>query len=446
MSLWLVLFGNDMTTPEPDPVPTRARFAVAVWLCGLSSILYLDRVCMSQAVTPIRSELGLSKSEMGYVLMAFTLAYGVFAVPVGRWGDRDGPRTVLAVIVLAWSAFTALTGVAGGLLGLLLVRFLFGAAEAGAFPNAAKVVSRWYPLAERGRVQGVMLAFAQIGAVVAPAATAYLIDAAGWRPVFYIYAAIGAAWAVGFYWWFRDDPADHRGVNRAELALIRTAGAPPTTDPGPVPWGAVLTNRGVLALCVIMILGAFYAYFFYGWLPTYLMEARGVTNQAAGWLGSLVIAGSGVGMLVGGWLADRITRTAPDPLLSRRKLAVGCYLIAAACLYAGTRADDPLAVAVLWSLSACFMHVTLPNWWSVIIPQAGRHTATIFGLVNGVGCVGALASLGIVPVYADWRGANGVTGRAAWDPIFDVYVGVLLLNAVAWWLYRFRPLPEPAAP
>jgi sugar phosphate permease len=431
--------------PQSDLTPTRARFVVAAWLCGLSSVLYLDRVCMSQAVKPIRTELGLSKSEMGYVLMAFTLAYGLFAVPAGRWGDRAGPRVVLAALVLLWSGFTALTGLAAGLLSLLLVRFLFGAAEAGAFPNAAKVVARWYPLAERGRVQGVMLAFAQLGAVAAPAATAYLIDVVGWRPVFYVYATVGAAWAVGFWLWFRDDPADHRGVNAAERAVIRAADTPTAADPGPVPWRAVLTNRGIITLCVIMILGAFYTYFFYGWLPTYLMEARGVSNQLAGWLGSLVIAGSGVGMLVGGWLADRVTRTAADAVRSRRRLAVACYLGAAACLYAGTRCDDPVSLAVLWSLSAGLMHVTLPNWWSVIIPQAGRHTATIFGLVNGMGCLGALASLGLVPEYADWRERSGVSGRAAWDPIFDVYVGVLLLNAVAWHLYRFRPLPEPPA-
>ena len=128
---------------------------------------------------------------------------------------------------------------------------------------------------------------------------------------------------------------------------------------------------------------------------------------------------------------------------TRRRLAVVCYVTAAACLFAGTRCDDPLALAALWSTSAGVMHVTLPNWWSVIIPQAGRHTATLFGLANGVGCFGALASLGLVPEYADWRERSGLTGRAAWDPIFDVYVCVLLLNAVAWSLYRFTPLPEP---
>jgi sugar phosphate permease len=434
---------------DPTLAPTRARFVVAAWLCGLSSILYLDRICMAQAITPIREELGLTKSEMGYVMMAFILSYGVFAMPVGRWGDRAGPRSVLALIVLAWSAFTALTAVATGLLSLLLVRFLFGAAEAGAFPNAAKVVARWYPLAERGRVQGVMLAFAQLGAIVAPAATAYLIDASGWRSVFLVYAALGCVWAVGFWFWFRDDPTDHPGVNEAERDAILSTAPPPPTDPGPVPWRAVLTNRGIVVLCVVMILGAFYTYFFYGWLPTYLREGRGVSNVMAGWLSSLVIGGSGVGMLIGGWLADRISRVSPDlvdQVRSRRYLAVFCYIIAAACLFVGTRCDDPLALALLWSASAGAMHVTLPNWWSVIIPQAGRHTATLFGLVNGMGCVGALLSLGLVPEYADWRERSGLSGREAWDPIFDLYVAVLLANAVAWWLYRFRQRPEPTAP
>lgn len=437
-----------MSSPPSEPLPpvppTRTRFVLIAWLCGLSSILYLDRICMSQAVKPIRDELGLSKTEMSYVLMAFTLAYGVFAVPIGRWGDKAGPRVVLASIVLAWSLFTALTAAATGLVTLILVRLLFGAAEAGAFPNTARVVSRWYPVPERGRVQGVMLAFAQVGAIVAPAATAYLIETSGWRSVFLLYALAGVAWAVGFWLWFRDDPARHPRVNAAELATIHADEVPPPADPGPVPWRAVLSNRGIVVLGVIMILGAFYTYFFYGWLPTYLMEARGVSNSLAGWLGSLVIAGSGAGMLLGGWLADRISRRSADPMRDRRRLAVVCYVLAAACLFVGTRCSEPVALAVLWSLSAGAMHVTLPNWWSVIIPQSGRHVGAIFGLANGVGCVGALASLGLVPIFADWQERHGLSGRAAWDPIFDVYVGVLLANAVAWWLYRFTPLRDPA--
>ncbi len=438
-----------MSSPEPEPdpdlTPTRARFVVAAWLCGLSGILYLDRICMGQAVVPIQKELGLSNSEMSYVLMSFTLAYGLFAVPAGWFGDRTGPRSVLTSIVLAWSVFTALTGAATGLLSLLLVRFLFGAAEAGAFPNAAKVMARWFPPHERGRIQGVMLASSQMGAVAAPAATAYLISLAGWRLAFFVYGFIGVAWAVGFWFWFRNDPATHRGVNEAELARIHTKNETESQKehPGPVPWGAVLTNRGVLVLSLIMVFGAFYTYFFYSWFQKYLHAARGIENVEAGNLTSLVMAGSAVGMLFGGWLADQLSKSA-NPVRARRYLGVICYLTAAGCLFFGIRQDDSLALATLWGASFCAMHVTLPNWWSCAIPQCGRHTATIFGLMNGLGVLGAMASQRFVGWFTDRQEqVFGLTGRVGWDPMFDVYVGVLVCNAVAWWLYRFTPLPEP---
>jgi MFS transporter, ACS family, glucarate transporter len=436
-----------MSPSELDISPTRARFIVAAWLCGLSGILYLDRICMGQAVVPIQKELGLSNSEMSLVLMSFTLAYGLFAVPVGWWGDRRGPRSVLSQIVLAWSVFTALTGAATGLVTLILVRFLFGAAEAGAFPNAAKVMARWFPVNERGRVQGVMLAFAQVGAVAAPAATAHLIDAAGWRWVFLTYGLLGVAWAVGFWLWFRDEPAEHPRANAAEVAVIRGTDEPeePVADPGPVPWRQVATNRGIIVLSVIMVFGAFYTYFFYSWFQKYLNASRGIENVEAGNLTSLIMAGSAVGMLLGGWLADRFSRL-NDPIRARRCLGVVCYLIAAACLFLGVRQDDALSLAVLWGASFCAMHITLPNWWSCAIPQAGRHTATLFGLMNGLGVLGAMASQGFVGVFADWQKSRGFSGREQWDPIFDVYVIVLLANAAAWWLYRFTPLEEPPAP
>jgi sugar phosphate permease len=290
-----------------------------------------------------------------------------------------------------------------------------------------------------------MLAFAQVGAVVAPAAAADLIDAVGWRFSFAVFGAIGVAWAVGFWLWFRDDPAAHRGVNAAELARIRGEDPPQAVDPGPVPWGAILTNRGIIVLALIMILGAFYTYFFYGWLPTYLQEARGVDNRTSGRLSSVVIGGSALGMLIGGWLADRIPRWASNPVTARRYLGVFSYLCAAAFLYAGVQCDDALSLALLWGASFCTMHFTLPNWWSVIIPQAGKHVGTVFGLANGIGVFGAMTSQKFAGWFVDRQEkVYGLTGRAAWDPLFGVYVGVLLCGAVAWWLYRFTPLEEPA--
>jgi len=423
---------------EP-PRPSQARFALGLWLCGLTSILYLDRICMSQAVVPIQRELDLSNTDMSYVMMAFTLAYGLFEIPTGRMGDRFGSRSVLTRIVIWWSVFTALTGACIGFVSLLFARFLFGVGEAGAFPNAIRVIARWFPLRERGRVQGVMLAAAQFGAVVAPIGAAWLIETIGWRWSFSVFGLLGLAWAVGFWRWFRDDPADHPGVNAAELALIRDDQPPQSLEPGSVPWRVVLTNRGVLALCLIMVFGAFYTYFFYSWFPKYLSAARGVDNIKAGMIASVVLAGSAVGMLIGGWLADRISRRSAHPVNARRRLGVGCFLTAAACMFMGARCDDSMALSAWWGASFGVMHVTLPNWWSVAVPQCGRHIGAVSGLMNGAGVIGAMVSQWFVGAFTDARAKNGNVGRAQWDAMFDVYVVALVLAAAAWWSYRHRP-------
>ena len=425
--------------------PTRARFVVVAWLCTLAGVLYLDRICMAQALPFIQEEFKLSGTAVAVVLMAFTLAYGLFEVPSGWLGDRIGARSVLTRIVVWWSLFTALTGATTGFVTLVLVRFLFGAGEAGAFPNSARVISRWFPLGERGRVQGLLLTVAQLGGVAAPTLAARLIDLLGWQWTFVAFGLVGVVWAAGFWWWYRDDPSGHPGVNAAELAVIRADVPPPVADPGPVPWRAVFTNRGVLVLGLVMIVGAFYTYFFYSWFPKYLRAARDVENIEAGYLASFVLAGSAVGVFVGGLIADRITGRTADPVRARRLLGVACYLTAAGCLFAGARCEDSIVTSGLFAAAFCAMHLTLPNWWSVAIPQCGRHVGALFGLMNGVGVIGAMASQGFVGVFIDWREGLGFTGRARWDPLFDVYVGVLALGAGAWWLYRYRPLGKDGA-
>ncbi len=432
-------------SPTPDPElparPTRTRFVLAGWLCALAAVLYLDRICMSQAVKPIREELKLSDGEMSYVLMAFTVAYGLFEVPTGRWGDRVGGRAVLTRIALWWSAFTALTGAGFGLVSLVVIRFMFGAGEAGAYPNVARVLYRWVPAAERGRVQGLLLAAAQLGAVAAPTLAAYLIDAVGWRWTFAVFGALGVVWAVGFWLWFRDDPADHLGVNAAEWDLIRAGTAAPEPTREPVPWRAVLSNPGIWLLGLSTTCAAFNTYFYFSWFPTYLMDARKVSNADAGWLSTLALAGSAVGVLAGGWAADRVTRLGPPRVWGRRLLGAGSMAVAAASLWLGARCDSPPALAGLASVSTLAILFTLPTWWSAAIEQSGRHVGALFGLMNSLGVVGALASQWFVGAFSDWRKAQGYTGRAQWDPIFDVYVTVLLVGAVAWAAYRYRPLP-----
>src|SRR5436190_3243005 len=213
---------------SPDVRPTCVRYGVMGYLCSLAFILYVDRVCIGQAGTSMKQDLELSDTQWGFVGGAFMIAYAVFEVVTGHWGDRFGSRRVLTRIVLWWSVFTALTGcvklftvevggvvVFSSFMLLLMIRFLFGAGEAGALPNAARVVAHWYPPGQRGFPQALITTSAQLGAALTPRLAAEIIEQCGWRWVFVIFGSLGFFGAWLFARWFRDNPADHPAVNAA---------------------------------------------------------------------------------------------------------------------------------------------------------------------------------------------------------------------------------------
>src|SRR4051794_27078173 len=156
-------------TPETTTSrATRVRFIVLAFLCVLAFLTYFDRVCIASAQGDIKADLGLSDAQMGYILGGFWFTYALFEIPIGWWGDRFGSRRTLTRIVLAWSLFTALSGSATGFASLLAFRFLFGLGEAGAYPNMARIQSRWLPARSRGRAGGLLWLMARWGGAFSP--------------------------------------------------------------------------------------------------------------------------------------------------------------------------------------------------------------------------------------------------------------------------------------
>ena len=207
-------------TPVAAPAASRARFGVLAFGVALAGVTYLDRVCISVTAKQIMRELSLSEVQMSFVFSAFTLAYAIFEIPTGCWGDRIGPRRVLTRIVLWWSTFTALTAAAFSYPSLLAVRFLFGVGEAGAWPNVAKAFSRWFPTSERGTAQGIFFMGAHFAGGMTPLLVAAMLAHLPWRAVFVIFGMVGVVWTAAWNRWFRDDPAEHPSVNAAELEKI----------------------------------------------------------------------------------------------------------------------------------------------------------------------------------------------------------------------------------
>ena len=197
-----------------------SRYGVVGLLVSLFAITYLDRICISVAGPRIQQDLHISPVGWGWITGIFTLSYCLFEIPSGALGDRLGPRRVLTRIVLWWSFFTALSGIVSTFASLLLTRFLFGAGEAGAFPNASVVIARWFRPSQRATMLGVLLMASQFGGAMAPLLVIPIQARFGWRASFYSFGALGVLWAIAWYTWFRDSPGEAAWPSREVAGLL----------------------------------------------------------------------------------------------------------------------------------------------------------------------------------------------------------------------------------
>src|SRR4029450_13427919 len=204
-----------MTTPE-----THVRYRVVALTTALGMITYLDRACIATLRPGIVRDLGLAAVQIGYVFTVFQLAYALFEIPTAWWADRKGTRLVLSRIVLWWSFLTAATGAAFSYPVMLVVRFLFGMGEAGAWPCVARTFSRWIPARERGTVQGVFFAGAHLVGGLTPSLVLWLLTFMSWRTIFVCFGAVGLAWVAVWHAWFRNEPSEHGSVYAAALATL----------------------------------------------------------------------------------------------------------------------------------------------------------------------------------------------------------------------------------
>ncbi len=408
---------GEVLGPEMSPPPTRVRYGVLAFLAAMTFVLYLDRTCIGQAAPVIQRELKLSNWDWSIVLNAFAISYAIFEIPAGRWGDRYGSRGVLTRIVVWWSFFTAMTGAAWGFIPLVTIRFLFGAGEAGALPNAARVLREWFPDTSRARAQGLVGAAMLLGGAAAPWASQQLIDRVGWRWTFVVFAVCGVVWAIAFYLWFRDDPVEHRGTNEAERRLIAdgrkvTAGDPVKVH-GPIPWRQVVGSSNIWLLSVLIALSSGMYELFSGWYPKYLQSARGADPGLSSRLASMVLGSGALATILGGWFSDWLVRRTGDHRWGRTAQAVAGYGIAALGILASVWTESTTMASVYVAVTAFGVQLSLPCWWACATQVSGRHVGALFGLMNMFGSVGRIAASSSVGAFADWRGKLGYSGRAS---------------------------------
>jgi ACS family glucarate transporter-like MFS transporter len=351
------------------------RYLYLLLLCLLAVITYLDRICISVAGPRMQDALHISPEQWGWVGTVFLVGYALFEVPSGHLGDRIGARRVLTRIVIWWSAFTALTGAVSLYPILLGVRFLFGAGEAGAFPNASVAISNWFSPATRGRAFGVFTMCSQLGGALSPLIVIPIQQNFGWRASFFVFGAMGILWSGIWFWKFRDYPAE--AEPRPEVHSRAD-------------WKSLLCSPDLQAIMGLTFGYVYTMSFYQTWIHTYLVKGRGFSENALASSALPYIFGA-VANILGGlacdWLASRT-----GVKWSRRAVGVIGLLLAAGSLAATVVAHTPFAVILCLSLTYAGITFQQPVVWTACLDIGGIRGGAVSGFMNTAGQIGGAIS------------------------------------------------------
>jgi len=440
--------------------PTRARYWVIVFAVALAVIQYIDRVCISQAMPTIAKDMNLDDAQKGAIFSAFTFAYALFEIPTGWLGDKIGARSVLLRVVLWWSFFTAATGWAWNYASMLVTRFLFGAGEAGCFPNLTKAFSAWLPIKDRTRAQALMWMGARWGGASAPLLVVMVMAFVSWRTAFMVFALLGVVWAVVFYLWFRDNPRDHRGVNSAELALLK-GNEENVSGHGDVPWRELVTRPTMWLLWAQYFFLSYGWYFYVTWLPTYLKDVRGLeikSNVVMHWLGGVLegwftpelslkllaaaLAGipllfGGFGSLTAGAISSRLIARGGSVKVIRRTFGFVGLAGASSLLMVSFYVRDPLLAMLAMGVASFANDLTMPGSWATCMDVGGKFAGTVSGSMNMMGNFGGMAGPLVVGLILN-------STHQDWHMVFLITTVIYSLGAFCWLaIDPVTPLDQP---
>ena len=386
----------------------------------LTVLLYIDRACISAAKEDISSDLNFDLTDFGWVMALFTLGYALFQIPAGQWADKRGPRSVITAIVGIWSMLTALTGAAWSYVSMMVIRFLFGAGEAGAFPSLAKVVYNWFPVKERGIIQGINFSGSRIGAAFALPLVAIIIGSVGWRMSFVIFGAIGVLFSILWYFLFRNSPEESGAISEEEKKYIlenreQSSGTGKTR----LGFGTIIKSRNMWMAMLQYMASNFTFYFTLTWMYPYLKDRFALGGVEAGLYSMIPLLAGALGHWVSGLWVDHLYKKR-NVKISRRLPAITGFVLAAFGMLMMANIDTPQVAIVFLAIAIFGADMTLSPSWAFCIDIGKENAGAVSGTMNMAGNLGAFVTIIAFPYLYEWTGS--------FTPFFYV---CMVLSAIA---------------
>lgn len=377
----------------------RIQVVAITFLTIAGLINYIDRSALSIANTSIRGELGLSPTEMGWLLSAFSLAYAFSQLPVGALLDRWGNRLVLGAGICFWSIAQLFCGMVNSFSQFILARTILGIGESPLFPAGAKVVSEWYAVRERGGPTGLFIASSCIAPCLAPPLLTAIMLAFGWRWMFVLTGVAGLLVGIGWYACYRNRSDIKLTAEDEQHLLEHEAVKQSNARMSGREWRELFANRTMWGM-LLGFAGVIYMVWLYlTWLPSYLEHDRGVSVAHTGWLVAIPYVFGALGMISAGQIADFFARRSTSVITSRKwTVCIGLLGGALATVPAAYTPDLTWAM-VLICIAMFFINLASAACWtmvSVIAPR--RKVASVGSIQNFGGYIGG----SFAPVVTGW--------------------------------------------
>jgi ACS family glucarate transporter-like MFS transporter len=407
---------------------SSVRWFLVFWLFILSAVSYLDRINIAIAGNSIASEFHLTNVQLGSLTSAFLIGYGLFQTLGGWLADRLGPRRVLAVGVLWWGIFTALTATVSAkitfaIFCLATVRFLLGAGEAVMFPASNQFVSRWIPTQERGIANGIIFAGVGVGAGATPGLISSILIHYGWRWSFWASALLGLIAGTAWYFFARDAPEEHSHVSPAELVHIQT-GRTSTSRKGDnrIPWSTIFASKQVWAVTLAYFCFGYVAWIFFTWFFIYLRNVRGLDLRASASYTTLLFLTMAACSPLGGAISDKLTKLY-GKRIGRSGIAVFALLLTGIFLGFGSQVHSARLASVVLAGGAGALYLSQSSFWSVTADIASGSSGAVSGFMNMGNQIGGALTASLTPAIAS---------RLGWTTSFLVAAGLCAVGALAW--------------
>lgn len=396
---------------------SAAAWAVLLLLALGVMIAFVDRTSISSALAdgPFIQHFGMTDIDRGWVNAAFFWSYGLIQIPAGWLVDRYGVKTPYTVCFVLWCLATAVTGLISTMFALVLMRFIVGAAEAVVMPASYRWIRNNFKEGQSGTAVGLFAMGNKFGPAIGAPIAAWLITAYDWRVMFIATGAVGLVWLLPWMFLVKNDLP-----RREDMAAIKRKASSVT-------FASILSSPLVWGTLVVNFCYGYFTFFCMTWMPSYLVEERGLSLEKSGLFTFFSFAGIAIVALIAGWMADKLIERGGNPVFVRKAFVIAGF-VGACTVLLGAKAES-LNAALFWNVfSLSFLGLATAN--NLALCRLTLIPAPAVGLVTGVQQVATSLAGGVAASLSGWL--LHVSG--SYDlPMLVIFV-FLVIGALTTWL------------